>query len=268
MPKYDPETSQLSKIIDPMVILVIVAFFLGGMFGSMYCVFLPRGNIYLTEYTPQLYIFFFPVDTIIVMFHFYVLAAVALNLSFLCGASLANLFFLCILLTQELRLGLNHYITNNSLRASRNLQLSYRSFQILNITVMDLMGKFLVVFNVAMMMIPINASFNLITHWDDMNFLGKAILITGAVLTFNFWMVILQLGKLLCVRGEKLLLSWKRAKWKSKEEAKLMSKFRKSCQLVLVRHEKIFVVRRITPFLYVKGVVRGIFRFLLTMTSD
>lgn len=63
-------------------------------------------------------------------------------------------------------------------------------------------------------------------------------------------------------------VSWKRHTWESKPKARYMRKFRKACRPLLIRYQETFVVKRITPFVYVKGVIRGIFRAVLTFTNN
>lgn len=77
----------------------------------------------------------------------------------------------------------------------------------------------------------------------------------------------MQLGKILDVRGRKMIDSWKRHDWRTKRETKAVSKFRRSCQLILLRHENMLIVKKITHFLYVKAVVKGTFRSLLTIAA-
>lgn len=249
-----------------MVILTSIGFigmaFLIGVYGW----FLPRGNIFLSELIPIQYYYFFPFGLVISLFHSYQIAVLGVNLAFTCSLSMVYLFYLCDVLTNELTLGRTTYRTSDDIRSASNLCLNYRALQVLNANSMSVMGRFVVYLHSAMMLIPINLSFNLIAYWSEIGVVSKSLFIFACIVAFCFWTMVLQFGKVLDVRGEKLLTSWQRMNWDCSTTTKYMNKFRKSCQLILLRHEKVMVVKRITQFLYIKGVVRGTFRFLLTLS--
>lgn len=67
------------------------------------------------------------------------------------------------------------------------------------------------------------------------------------------------------LQGERVLMSWKLNQWKNKEETRFMSKFSKSCKPIMIHCGKAYIVRRLTVLKYIRGLMKGIFRTMLTL---
>lgn len=227
----------------------------------------PRGNIFLLELVPLEYYSFLPIRLIITFVHIFLIGTLTFNVSLISAILVSYLFYMVVALG-ELTISNAECLTVEEFRKPSNLVKVYRSIQLLNTITMEIVGKILVFTNVFMTFTPIYANFTLITYWNSINTVAKGFLILVLVSIFSLWAFVLQLGKFLHIRGEIMSISWKRAKWTTQKEAKEMSKFRKSCQMVLLKYEKVFIIRKITQFLYVKAVVKGTFRTILTLTAD
>lgn len=79
------------------------------------------------------------------------------------------------------------------------------------------------------------------------------------------WAWILEICGRYNAESKKTLDSWKFLEHRGKEEKKLMSKVRKSCRPFSFGEKGIFVIKRMTVLKFLRGIVKGTFRALLTL---
>lgn len=255
----------MNWILDTLTVLLCIGFIISGIFFSLFCILYSREGILLGGLIPEHYYRFFPWGLLITLFHVPIIIQMTFSWALIVVVSITFLFYVTLILTQELCLEKKEYRSVGDLRQAGNLALTYRTLQLLMTIAMEFMGRFLVIFHCATTIIPIYANFVLIRYWEDMDFVGKGLVFMFAALAIFSWIIVLQFGKYLFIRGENTLCSWKGAQFGSKREGKIMGRFRKSCRRIVLCHGNTLVLARITQFKYVKGVVRGTFRSLLTL---
>ncbi len=269
MPETDPNSSKFSRILD--FLLLITCLFVLSILLSLifFCAYDPRAIIFLASWMPEEHYAYFPTGFLALIFHGYLMICLGFNLCISAGFLLIYLYSVTMFYTKELVLGQNHYATFKVLRSNpENLRKVFRAFQILNANLMCFLGMFIIYLHTVLMVVPIFGNFVLIKYWDRIHLIIKTSIgctVCGALL---FWTSVLQFGKYLWVRSNKILWSWKGVGWGSAKETRIMNKFRKSCKPVLLQNGNMIVIARMTQFKYMKGVVRGTFRSLLTLTGS
>lgn len=266
MNKFNPNTDPLTRNLDMLVYGGVLLFLLISILISIICAFNIRDLIFFGAMVPDIFLIF-PLTFLLTLFNIYLICAMILNLTITFAYGITYAFYMAQIF-KELKLGCKFYRTLDSLREANNLRLCYRSFQIHNSFSMTVAGSLIFFLHSACMLLPIYTNMVAFTYSKKLSPLVSCFYLGLAFLTIQSWLIFLQLGKHLFTQSERIFSSWKRHQWKSKEEGKLMGKFRKSCGLVTIRYGNQFVVRRITPFLYVKGVIRGTFRGMLTLTEN
>lgn len=166
---------------------------------------------------------------------------------------------------QELNTGNKYYKTIPSLRSPEKLILAYRQVQVLFTNIVPIYGRLLVPAQTLITQLVIFASFLLCKHKNKMDDTMKMVLISWAFLSTITWLGVLQLGGHLHKNGKQLLKSWKFHKWANREETRIMNKFRKSCKPLMMHHGGTYIIKRITVLKFIRGLIKGIFRTLLTL---
>ncbi len=232
----------------------------------IFCVYDPRAVIFLGELVPIKYYSYIHFGLAIAFFHVSLMASLGICVFLISTFFILYLFYITVFYTAELPLGLKKYRTLNCLRTEpEKLRHVFRCFQVLNIHLMQFAGPCINYFHCAYIILPVLGNFLLIKYWQDLSTIEACIVFVIGEGVIIYWTIVLQLGKYLHVRGEKIIWSWKGVWCNSPCETKLMRKFIKSCTLVLIQNGKMFVVKKITQFVYFKGVMRGIFKSLLTL---
>lgn len=267
MPIFRPNISRKVLWLDISIVSLSTMISFMVLSVALLCVHNPREVIFLGELIPPEYYSKYTWGALVTVFHSYLLISSGINGSFLLSLILTYGVYVNFIVTNELRLDAKHYRSIDKIREAKNLMIVYRSFQIINANVWVFGGYFLLYFHSALMILPIYGNSALIKYWNFLDFISVTAIVVVCWGVFFIWILILQFGKYMYIRGENTLFSWKRATWRNKMEAKQMAKFRKSCQPVLFRYGNLFVIGRITQFKFVKGVVRGTFRSLLALTG-
>ncbi len=170
--------------------------------------------------------------------------------------------------TTELRLGqpIQKYITSPNLREnSQTLRHTYRSFQVVHGSANALFGPYYLVFNALFMISCIYISFVLIKYWTVLPLHTKVPLVVGLLLQLTVWTSVMDVGRFLNDRGNKVLKSWKRYKWNGENNGKIMQKFGLSCKSLQLAYGTQFVIRKGSLFIFYRGVSKGTCRTLLTI---
>ncbi len=231
------------------------------VFSTLVVLYNPHGGIFLGGFVePQNYSVLINIPVII--FHTHMFAVLCSNIAAIGGPIVMYACYLYFMVSLEIRLGRTRYIANNEFRTAENLRLTYRSLQILNqqALVNCPLGAYIVVLHAIFTAAAIYIIFVLIRYWDELQLITKAPLVIGVFLVVSYWTLILQIGCMFYVGGTKTLNSWKRHNWDSKQENRVMSRFRQSCQPILLSYGNQFVIGRKSVLSYCKGVERGTFR--------
>ncbi len=265
MTTFNPDTDLLNIYIDLIVVISTGLWFGLTVFVGLYCTYDPRGILFIGAFIPDKYYTYFPVGVIVIVFHFYTCIRVALNLAITSTVLLIHMIYFTVFYTKEFKLGAKIYKTENRLRNSYNIRTMYRSFQLLHQNVLCFIGWVFAFSHFGFTLQPIIVNFVLIKYWKDINLFAKIPLVLISPAVVSTWMFTIQLCSSFFVDGKKSLKSWHLYDWGSKKENRVMRKFRKSCKPVLVCYGSMYQVKRITPFAYVKTIIRGSFKSMLAL---
>jgi len=120
-----------------------------------------------------------------------------------------------------------------------------------------------VISNALIMAMSIYCNFVLIRYWDQLQLISKWQLIIWSVVFMGAWTFVLELGMFLFSIGNRVLGSWKGGNWGSLRENRQMSMFHRSCKPIVLSYGRQFVIRKVSIFVFFRGVTRGMFRALL-----
>jgi hypothetical protein len=157
------------------------------------------------------------------------------------------------------------YRTKDELRRVPNLVLEYRKVELLHKQGMIVYGILLIPGQSLLTQFILYSNFTLIRHWTDLGHTMQFIIVSLSFMVFTFWCVILEISGRFYVNSITLLKSWKMLEFKSKGEAKFMSKFKKGCRPLSIGLQGYMKVKRLTVLKFMKSIVGGTFRALLTL---
>lgn len=268
MPHFDPDNSTLNKLVDTFLTMMLASYMTAVFLMSAFLLYDPQGSVHLGVLISTVYFNdYVLLRWLINSFQIYLILVFNVSNFIVAVTSFPIGFYMAILITRELRLGRRNYISIHSLRVHGiSMRHVFRSFQVLVNVVMGVWGILIFVSHAACTISSVFVNFVLIAYWNQLHVFTKAPMLIGTVVITVVWSTVLEVGSYMCVRGGKVLNSWKRGDWKGHAlENKIMSKFRVSCMPIRIAYGHQFVVKRETLLVYFKGVVRGTFRTLLTM---
>ncbi|CAL8127886.1 unnamed protein product [Orchesella dallaii] len=194
----------------------------------------------------------------------YILLIAYMNLCVFCLTLYLYGFIVIPFIVLELRLGRKRrYYAVDQLRRPPMLIYTYRTVQVLQQQLNQVLGKILIPTQTVMGKIVVFSAFTVLTNGYRMRLTSIALLGGWSVVMAFAWCTILLMAGYLHLYGKRILLSWKYHEWESKREKSIMSKFRKSCKPIDVRLGNTFVIRRLTVLKFIRQLTRGFFRLML-----
>jgi len=163
------------------------------------------------------------------------------------------------LIQKEFRPNQKNCTTSNDLRNPTNFVYIYRSLEVMHRFMMDVVGNLILPYSLlgAQIVLFCNVSILRDTKVD-------AIL----VIISTFTLIILFVGLEFCGRfyknSQMTIKSWQNFNC-SKSGKQIINKFRKGCVPLKFETRGYFVIRRSTALVFLKGIIRGTFRVLLTL---
>jgi len=106
-------------------------------------------------------------------------------------------------------------------------------------------------------------AFTLIRHRHQLDPFLNALITIIASFILCFWTLSLETAGRYQRDSTEVLISWKFMKHNDTRQAKLMRKYIKRFQPLVVSARSFFKIKRLTVLKYLKGIVRGTFRALL-----
>lgn len=173
-------------------------------------------------------------------------------------------------IAKELSLGKKRYSSTPSLRLLPTLMIEYRAAQLLQNLYNSVIGLFLFPFQSLASLMFMVSSFMVITHWDTLNRISLSLMISWSLLAPNAWIIVLMMGAYLHKSGVRVLNSWRHHQQfiTSKADRKLMGKFRLSCKSLSVSYNRMYTIKPISTMIFVRGLIKGLLRCLLTMRRN
>lgn len=202
---------------------------------------------------------------IMCMFYIYIIPYCYMHLLLLVQTVLPLGLLVIRILVKELRFGRPKYLSIDSLRKPQNLQIVYRMGQILILHTNALFGKILIPIQTFTTLMSVFGAYVAIKHNDKMKTMSLLMVLGWTLIAAVGWGLCLTLGGYLHSNGQKILGSWRKYEWKSKKERNEMKKFVRSCKPIVICYGKIFVVRRVSLMIFVRGLTRGLVRVILML---
>lgn len=206
MPNFDTDKNWLSWYLGGMVLFVGMCWM--GMAILMSLLFVRSlWNIILWSLDSCKLLLFFHNGFLIWIHHSWFAFVASLNGVLTFGFILTYLFYITVVFTKELLLGMKqskYRILNKSRNKTENLRHIYWGFRILNANTTCYFGKF-VTFNHALIIItPVWCMFVLFLYWNILSILTKGPMILGSPPNMGFWTLVL---KYLFVGSYKIMVS-------------------------------------------------------------
>lgn len=265
MPGFKPNKCKINRMNDTLLLCAAAALGLFNVSLILFTVLDPLETIFLGSIIPPPFMPL-PIKFVLLAGHAYLITYAIVGNAIQSGVVILYSFYFAPLYIHEIRLGLkpSKYRTVNLLRTKgSNIRHAYRALQLLN-KHSQFYGPYLLVLNATFMYASITISFVLVRYWGNLRLFAKVPLVAGLLLSLIAWTGVMEFGRRLFSKGKKVFASWRGDKWGSQTENKVMKKFRLSCSPLLLSYGTQFALKKGSLLVFYRGVVRGLFRSLLT----
>ncbi|CAL8125318.1 unnamed protein product [Orchesella dallaii] len=264
MSTFDPNKSKYSLLFEAGLLLIFFDILLINFLTCSFVIYFPNtpafvGSI-LPEATPL------PIRLLVAyIYPCYYLAIAGMNFyTYAIITFVYGIIFIPFVL-REFRLGRRNYLSYDQLRQPPMIITAYRAVQILQRKSTDLFGQMLVPMQTLMGNIVVSCAYMIIKHRGILKPTTVAMLLGFSTTCGIFWGLILLLGGYINLYAKRILDSWKYHPWPTKQDRKLMRKFRKSCTPLMLNYGKTYIIKRLTVLKFIRGLSNGILRALLTL---
>ncbi|CAL8085918.1 unnamed protein product [Orchesella dallaii] len=265
MPDLDHRTARSMKALEFLIWYIIISMTASGFLMSLMSIVVPSTPILPTCLIPPDVKFGIILKMILLPFQMFVPLVVNGSLSLTMIVIVVYTATVVPFFTNELRIGMGQYKTKNSLRTPKNLMVTFRSFQLLHQTAMSCFGVFIVPCQTTFSNMILFSNFMFIRHRAEMQPETNCLLIGWSTICLLFWMLVLELGGRLHLRGREVLKSWKLHDFGDKSVNRCMSRFRTSCRPLAIQFGRTYVIRRLSVLKFIRGLTVGTFRLLLAV---
>lgn len=266
MPIYNPNRELNTKLFELVIVILLVG--LSGMGGlsCLYFLFYPMSPCLIGSVFPQTTFLPFRLFMLYLFPQYLTFSMLSTALITLTGLMIYGLIAVPFMV-KELRMDKKTYISKCQLRTPSNLILVYRSSQILQTQMLNIVEYIIVPSQAIVTNVILFSSVMLIKQGYRMSMASKGMLGSWGIICTIGWTVVLMIWGYMHWYGKKLLDSWKYHQWPTKRDRALMSKFRKSCKPLRMQFGRTYVIRRLSVLKFLRSISRGIFRALLTFDS-
>ncbi|OXA45946.1 hypothetical protein Fcan01_19271 [Folsomia candida] len=154
------------------------------------------------------------------------------------------------------------FISLPEFRTEDVLPLEYRKFEQLHNYYMPIFGPTFIPFQSIVMQFSLFSNWMLLNYWGTLGILRLVLILMEAGL-ISFWTIILEFGGRFYEASKRNKESWRQLG----EQSKFVRKWRKSVRHLYAGYEGYHVIRRLSVLKFLKGIVRGTFRILLTFND-
>ncbi|CAL8085560.1 unnamed protein product [Orchesella dallaii] len=152
------------------------------------------------------------------------------------------------------------------LRTSSNLPLLFRTTQIINLRLLDIVEMIIIPIQTVISFFIIFCMFSLIRHWTKIDRTFRIVIQCWVALCLVSVFVTLSFCAFIYTVSLRALMSMRRREgWGSPRENKYMNQFLKSCKPLSVGVGKMYVIRKVSILNFFKFIARGTARTLLTL---
>lgn len=157
------------------------------------------------------------------------------------------------------------YMTHSDFRSVPHFPLENRKSELLHLFAMNIYGIYIIPFQSLALNFVLYTNFVLIRHWNSLDYATRLITFGWSAGIQFFWYFVLHFGGRFYSYSKRNRVSWKFMETKNLQEAKYMSKFRKSTRPLGIGYEGYFIIKPLSVLKFLKGVVRWTIRVLLTI---
>lgn len=267
LPTYQPDKALNNYILD-MFLMVgwLSTSFFSAMVSAHFFIF-PRSLCYVTSDLPPNASYFWVIWTGVYFTN------CAMGTGTLLGiiTSYLSIYYFAVIpiFTKELKLKKNAtYVTKPILRTNvENLTFVYRTIEILHNLVISGLGILIVPLQTIMLQIGLFCNLMLVRNGNELPFFVFILLVGGSLVSTIGWGIILQFSGRIFELSKKTLNSWKSDNLfiTRRRDVKYLMTFKKSCKPLRVGYGKYYNIKPVSVLTFLKGVVRGTFRAILTL---
>ncbi|CAL8140113.1 unnamed protein product [Orchesella dallaii] len=160
-----------------------------------------------------------------------------------------------------------NYLTTPKFRDMDTIRMNLRKLQVFHLNLMELFSLTIVPAQSLILNLTLFSNFSLIRYWKQMNVTNIAILLLWAIGGTFACLLMITSCAYLTDKSNMILRSARSKDWGSRKNNKVMGKFLKSCQPLRFGHGKMYVIKQKSVLKFLKTLVRGTFRVLLTIES-
>lgn len=208
---------------------------------------------------------------LITFMHVYIVGVMYLNI-FVMYSYVGYSYVTLVLpfLAKEIRLGKKSYKSLDRLREPVILMREYRAIQVLQNIFIGLVGRFLFPLQTMATVVFVFSSFMIIKHGYEMGVVPLVLMGSWSLMALFGWSFILMAAGYLYLSGNKILNSWRcYLGWNFVGcSKKVFSKFRRSCKPIMINYGKVFIIRKVSVLIFLRGLMRGMMRALLTLKTN
>jgi len=157
------------------------------------------------------------------------------------------------------------YRSLRSLREVDNLIKEYLTIEYLHKRCIKFYGQGLIPSHILIGQFILYCNFTLIRHRKKLDFIINFFLVGSALCAFVFWVLTLEAAGRFQKDSSKSLASWKYMKQESPFKMKLLRKYRKRFRPLVISAGEYFSIKRLHVLKFMRSIVTGTFRTLLTI---
>jgi hypothetical protein len=157
------------------------------------------------------------------------------------------------------------YRTSHKMRRVENFPTEYRTLELLHKRGIAFYGLIIIPAQTLFGQFILYSNYTLIRHWNELGIVMKYLILFIDLTVIFFWNVTLEACGRFHMDATKAQKSWKLLPVRNNKEAKYLSKFRKSSRPLAIGAGEIFKIKRLTVLKFLRGIVKGTFRALLTI---
>jgi len=169
------------------------------------------------------------------------------------------------IITKEFKVNAGAYKTIDTLRTVRNLPSAYRALELYHKVTMEFIGCHIIPVELVIDQLALTCNFILIRHGTKLSLVPFVMASFWALVFQSFWIIFLNLSGLFLKHSTETIESWKYLSFSSSKDEKCFKRFRKSCRPLKIGHGRYYSIKRITVLTFLRGIMRGTFRAVLTL---
>ncbi|CAL8125323.1 unnamed protein product [Orchesella dallaii] len=264
LPNFDPNESKYSYLLEFVFLIIGGGVGLLALANLVVIILLPNSSSQLGSVlpsnTPSLIRF---IVTYVYPCHCLIIIHVALYI-IACVGFLYGVIVVPFVIF-EFHVDRKKYLTLEELRKPYTLMKAFRMMQVMQDKLMHLVGIFLVPTQSFFGNLIVFCSYMIIKYRHEMNIATVGMMFVWSFMGFVSWGWILLVGGYLHLYRSRVLTSWKYHQWRTPQERRIMSKFRKSCKPIMIHYGKTYTIRRVSVLKFIRGFTKGILDALLTL---